>query len=59
MSKEEVRLFEKYLEFTKTEKIEDDTEEDKFKEQFDFNRPAHSWLQSWVKDDIININLII
>jgi len=42
MSKEEVRLFEKYLEFTKTEKIEDDTEEDKFKEQFDFNRPAHS-----------------
>jgi len=42
MSKEEVRLFEKYLEFTKTEKIEGDIEEDEFKEQFDFNRPAHS-----------------
>jgi len=44
LGKEEVRLFEKYLEFKKTEKMEGDIEEDEFKDQFDITKVSNEEL---------------
>ena len=41
LGKEEVKLFEKYLEFMKTEKIEEDIEEDEFENQFDISQVSN------------------